>query len=126
MRYTGYALLIALLSTTCSAREINFSQPIVDLDGKSVPSSTSEGAPPLDLKMVAGIALLTDKPPDPRTATPDAANKLHRFTLAVKIHLGGVIDLSAEEIAEVKAAIAGVWPTLVFGRAAEILDPAGK
>ena len=79
-------------------------------------------APPLDLATVAGMALLTETPADPR-APKNPADKIKRFSLAVKVHAGGVVSLSAEEIALLKSAIAEGYSPLVVGRANEILDP---
>lgn len=117
-------LAIVLLASPAAAREVNFSAHIVDLDGNDIPSSTAKDAPPLDLKVVAATALLAEAPrQDPRAAPPDPTDKLKRFALALKIHKGGAVELSVEEIATLKAAIGADYPALVVGRADEILDP---
>lgn len=126
----GFLLLVALLcAEPAFAREIDFSKKIVDLDGKPIPSTKAEDAPALDLKTVAEIAILSEKPQDPRdprSLPPDPTEKLKRFALALKIHHGGVVDVSAEEIAQIKSAISNMYNAFVFGRAVEILDPEQK
>jgi hypothetical protein len=114
-------LIFLFTATSALARDVDFSRHIVDLDGKDIPTSQAKDAAPLDLKNVATTALLTERQ-DPRQTPPDPADKLRRFALALKIHQGGKVDLSAEEIAEVKASIAAAYSALVVGRANEILE----
>ncbi len=113
------------LSTAALGGEIDFSRHIVDLDGNDIPASAAKGDKPLDLATVAGMALLTEPPADPRDARaqPTPADKLARFSLAIKVHDGKTVSLSAEEIALVKSAISASYGPLVVGRANEILDP---
>ena len=117
-----------LLVAPALAAEIDFSTHIVDLDGKDIPSSPAKDAPPLDLATVAGMALLSEPPADPRNPgqPKDTNEKLRRFALAVKTHAGGKVTVSAEDIALLKSAISSAYAALVVGRAVEILDPPAK
>jgi len=125
MKYTIIAASM-LLASGAFAAEVDFSRHITDLDGKDIPTSATKDAKPLDLAAVAGMALLTEPPADPRGPQPSSADKLARFTLALKIHAGGNVVLSSEETTLLKTAIGAVYAPLVVGRAVEILDPPEK
>jgi hypothetical protein len=127
MKHIVSFIALILIASSAYAGEVDFSKHILDLDGKDIPSSQAKDAPPLDLATVAGIALLTEAPADPRGGRPaDSTDKLARFKLAVKVHGGSAVDLSSEEVTTLKTAVSAVYGPLVVGRAIEILDPPAK
>lgn len=112
-----------LIASGAFAAEVDFSRHITDLDGKDIPSSQAKDAQPLDLAMVAGIALLTEPPTERGQPPQNPVDKLARFNLALKVHAGGKVNLSSEETTLLKAAVGVAYPPLVVGRADQILDP---
>lgn len=52
--------------------------------------------------------------------------KNKRFKLAIKASAGGEVDFSVDETAEIIKLIGKAFPTIVVGRALEILDPSGE
>lgn len=120
-------LLCALMASAGAALAdpVDFSAHIVDLDGRDIPMSQDKGAPALDLRRAAEVALLAEPDSrDPRAPPRDFAEKSRRFDLALRIHDGGKIALTAEEVTLLKTAIAASFGPLIVGRAIQILDPA--
>ena len=123
MKLLTSSVVAVLAAGYAGAAEVDFSRRITDLDGKDIPASADKGANPLDLARVAGLALLAQSPDDARMAQEA---KLARFNLAIKVHSGGRVDLTSEEVTLLKGAISAAYPPLVVGRAVEILDPPAK
>lgn len=97
--------------------KVDFNTPIKDIKGVVV----KNGQDDLTLESIACTVLLGvaagDENIDPKV-------KIRRFKLAVKLSEGkGEVDLSAEDIADLKALIGKNYAPLVVGRAFEILDP---
>lgn len=118
--------LLLLNASAAFAGQVDFSRHILDLDGNDIPATADKGAKPLDLASISGMALLIEPSADPRGSQPASSDKLARFNLALKIHAGGVVDVSSEEITLLKNAIGASYGPLVVGRAVEILDPPAK
>lgn len=53
-----------------------------------------------------------------------AAEKVRRYKLFGKISAGGAIDVGAEEVTLIKQCIGKGYPTLIVGRAYDLIDPA--
>jgi hypothetical protein len=98
--------------------KVNFSAPMVDLDGKPILQG-AEGSEPAQLKHVALIAL--GNASDPKQPD-DAAKKMRCFDLMVKIANGGELELTPEDAALIKEKIGIGYPPLIMGRAFEHLN----
>lgn len=118
--------LFLISSAAFAGEPIDFSRHILDPDGKDIPTSKESDAPPMDLARLAQVGLLTEPPADPRGPQMGMDAKLARYNLWLKIHGGGLVSLTSEEITLLKTAIAAVSPPLLVGRAIEILDPVKK
>lgn len=90
----------------------NFDAVLLDLDNQPFSDNAT-------LKSICIAGLVTPTPDDNQQP---ATEKVRLFTLAQKIHAGGVIDVTAEEIADLKARIGKNFHTLVVGRAFQMLD----
>lgn len=102
----------------------NFDIEIKNFDGTTmlVPSSPDPAAPlkALTLKDVAVSSLNQGD-------GLGADEKFSRFTLAMKIHAGGNVDVTAEEIALLKSVIGKApWTPLVLGRCFNALEEIGE
>lgn len=106
---------------------IDFTQRILDLDGKDIPFGAAKDAPALDLAKLASVALLSELPPMPGRPPEDPSAKLIRWNLALRIHDSpkGVV-LSSEETTVLKAAIGALYPPMLYGRAVQMLDPTNQ
>ncbi len=112
--------------------KINLNKVLVDLAGNSLQDNTvkrdengvvkdESGKPVVELvdvtlNRLAANALLH---PDKEDKGEDKARK---YLLAVKIYGVGEIDLTAEEIVEIKERISAAYPSIVVGQAWAILD----
>ena len=98
--------------------EIDFDVVVKSLDGVPLPitDSITEEKKEIDLKVATIEALLNHK------ADIDAVTKIERFNLAQKIHRGGVIDLTSEEIVLIKKLIGDRWTTLIVGQTYKMLE----
>lgn len=123
MRLVCCIVTALLFTASAFAADIDFSRHITDLDGKDIPASQEKDAPPLDLLSVSRFALLNEQPQDPRAPPKNSLDKIKRFNLAIKIHGGGVMQLTSEEITLLKSSILDSFGPIVVGRATEILDP---
>lgn len=99
--------------------KVNFSAPMLNLKGEVMKQDEHSDAP-LTLADVAANALCA---PLEDERGLDGATKAKRFKLALQIADGGVVDLKAEDIAEIKKVIGKGYSALIVGRAYEILDP---
>lgn len=99
---------------------IDFAKKIRNIDGEEMRlARPGRDAIPMTLALVAIEAILADDP-DANTA----ALKVERFMLASRIHgAAGELDLSPEEVALIRACVGSKCPTLICGRAFELLDP---
>lgn len=91
--------------------KIDFSQKLTDLDGRTVnePIEGKEGEfRPVTLAVLAARALL-------QADTKDAEKKLSYYKLAQMIHTGGIVELSPEQLVEVRAVISAAYGVLVTG-----------
>lgn len=98
--------------------KVDFNYVIRDLKGEAV----MDGKDEFTLKNVACNALLMPYPDEQQLSGTD---KYRRFKLADKISAanGEAVDLSVEEVADLKKLIAKAFSPLVVGRAYDKLDP---
>jgi hypothetical protein len=96
--------------------KVDFSKPILTLEGKPDEAKTTLGN-------LACIALTTMLPED---KDMPAEEKVNRFKLAMTVAKGKVQDLSAEDMVLLKKLIGKMFGPLAVGRAYEILDAAAK
>lgn len=114
VRYLVLALGL-LLSTPALA--IDFSKPIIGLDGKAVVDEKTKQ--PITLGVVSTQALVSSYPDE----KIDGVEKLKRGQLALKIlDSKGDVTLTAEEVALLKNVIAKGFGPLVVSRAWPMLD----
>ena len=99
---------------------VNVEAAITDLNGETVQASVvTPGADgPLTLGRVSVHALLVERPMEKTSGE----EKLQRFRIAARVHGGGEVDLTAEEIALIKARIGSVFLPLIVGRAYALLE----
>jgi hypothetical protein len=127
-RTLGIAFLLSLSSAAFAAEPIDFAVHIKDLDGKEI--FTAKDAPALTLKEVALQGLLFPPQEDPRSGF-QPQDPVKAFELELQISKGGLVSLSAEDIAFLKNAIRAhfaklPYGSLFIGRANELLDPVRK
>lgn len=96
---------------------IDFSTPIKNLDDNPIKEA---GDKVVTIGSICEGALMANHEGDEKLAGP---KKVERFELAVKIHGGGEVDISAEHIVELKKLVAVGYTTLVVARVFEVLDP---
>ena len=87
-------------------------QPLLDLDGEDF-------EPPLTLGTVCYQATAGNTPFDSALQMDE---KLKLYALAKKVHKGGEVELTAEDIALLKKRVAAGFGTMVTGRACEMLE----
>lgn len=95
--------------------KINFSAPILDLDGTPM----TEDGKPVSLSTLACRALLAVFP-DEQALGGDT--KINRYRIALKVNEGGEQELIAEDVASLKALIGKAYGPLAVGRAYAILE----
>ena len=121
---------LAFVVAPALAAVVDVSAPILDIDGKPIPAcaaKTPECERPMTLGDVAMTALLTPYPDEAegtRGGVPiTGQQKADRMALAIRIHDGGKVDLTAEQIALAKLLVGKAYGPLVVGRAWALLDP---
>jgi len=114
-------VLLAVILISAPALAIDFTAPMVDLDGN--PFTNDKGQPVgATLGSVAENALLAAYPDE---GSLPGEEKVKRFVLARKIHEAKNVELSAEDVALIKKLIAKDFAgSLVTGEAWSLLDPA--
>lgn len=100
--------------------KVNFSLPILDLNGAPIKEGGSDANADMTLASISCNALLA---PYQDENNLDGAEKTKRFKLALKVNDGGIIDLAVEDVSLLKRLIAKGYAPLVVGRAYELLDP---
>lgn len=90
----------------------NLDQVMTDLDGKEFGDKAT-------LKMVCFGAVSTPMQGDDQIPME---KKLKQYALLQKINVGGVVDLTAEEISLVKERASKLYPILIFGRLVDALE----
>lgn len=108
----------------------NFSAPIRDIKGAPIltmeeqgPDGEGKAQPPKQVPATlafASFAALTM--PLRGDEAMGAEQKLRLYALTQKVHAGGVVDVSAEDIALLKERIGRAHGVLVVGRAYELLE----
>lgn len=119
----------ALVGTPVFAATIDFSSPMLSLDGtpfRHCEKDTPECKKPVTLAEVATGALLS--PDFPGRPPTEGMEKAKRYDLALKIYKGGKADVSAEDIVLLKSVIGSNpnYSPAVVGRAYELMEPKGK
>lgn len=94
----------------------NLDTQILDLENKPIVGPDNK---PMTLKLVAVQAVLAALPTDQGM---EPAKKMALFNLSLKLTVGGVQDLSSEDITTLKDRINSTWGTLVYGRSVVILE----
>lgn len=105
--------------------KIDFSKPILGLDGVPLKVQDLDGHPDFTIRDACVNALLSDRPASGRPDEPkiDGKEKVRRFRLAQKIYgCKEPINLESDDIVLLKNKIAEVYPTLTTARAWEILE----
>jgi len=125
MRGLWLAFCLLLFSTGALARDIEFSAIITDADGAPILDCVGNNCtgPPLTLGGVA-LRALTAQFEDERNLSGE--EKFARGELALRVHKGGRIDVSAEDIATIKKLIAKGYGPLIVIRAWSMIDPSGQ
>ena len=121
-------IVAAFFATTvwgAEARKIDFTAPILDAQGKPA-HETDDKSPIATLGLVTAAALYRAPTTDPRMGpqgNTDPIKLAKRALLAQRIANATDAELTAEEIAEIKTAVA-VFPPLFVLRVIEAIDPA--
>jgi hypothetical protein len=108
--------------------KVDFSTTLRDLRGKVIQNvvehgDPASGKPPVTedttLATVAAEALLYY---DPRGTQDPGIKKAQCAHLALRVHKGGVLDVTAEDIVLLKDKIGAIYAPLVVARAYELLE----
>ncbi len=93
-----------------------------DLEGQALQVPSTTGTKDATLAIVATKALLD------ADVREDGAAKVRAFNLALRVHAGGEVDLSAEEIVLIKERIGLLYGPVVVGPAWALLEqrPVGQ
>lgn len=91
---------------------IDFGQQLIGLDGTGLVDTGR----PLTLQRVCVNGLLN------HGATGVKAEPYDRYRLAMRLHAGGTVELSTDEVVLVKKCVNGSYPPLVVGQAYEMLE----
>lgn len=95
--------------------KIDFSAEIKDFDGKAL----KEGDTAITLGLMA-VRALNAQFPDEQPLSAEA--KVSRFRIAVKVSEGGVQDLVAEDVVEIKKVIGRAFTPLIVGRSYALIE----
>lgn len=99
--------------------DVNVDTLLVDFDGNSIPTDPDdETSPPFTLGRVCESALMTPMPGDNNTLDP----VLERHDLAERIHKGGTITVTAEQVAQIKKRLPGRFGPVIVGPACRLLE----
>lgn len=100
--------------------KIDFSQQLKDLDGDVIIDDSKKDKPiTLTLGKIAIGALTASYVDEPNLSGED---KLTRYQIAMKIKEGGEVDLTIEEISEVKKLIGKYGAVLIVGQAYQMIE----
>ena len=118
--------------------KINLNQVLVDLAGDPLQDRSvkrdengvvkdENGKPEMELvdvtlNRLAANALLHSAKDKQGNDLDKGEDKARKYLLATKCYPANEIDLTAEEIVEIKGCISGVYPSIVVGQAWVILD----
>ena len=100
----------------------NFDGNILDLDGKEM-KETKPGSmeqTPISVKTICVNAILSNDEKRP------GEEQIKRYQLAKRINKGGDVEVTAEEIALIKKAVAANFPPIVTGFVDEKLEGTGE
>ncbi len=100
--------------------QINVSQALNGYDGKPLLRSESGKDTPITLGWACCEVLVS---PPQGNESQAGAESVRRFRLATEIHESDVVDLSAEQVAELKALIEARYPPAMVAAAWLALDP---
>lgn len=127
MKLSGILFASLLMLTSASAAEIDFSKVVRDLDGNGVVKCDRD-LPICKEEVTLGFVAMKSLLAEPRTGDADVAGeeKQRRFIMATKLHVGGKIELTAEEIAQLKVVVEHNNSTLIQGLVKLMLDPPAK
>lgn len=96
--------------------KIDFAQTLRDLDGKPI----KKGKIDMSLASICVDALLSLDPKN--TANIDGKEKVVRYELAKRIHKGGVVDLTTDEISKIKKLVGKLYFPIIVGQAFMMLE----
>lgn len=95
--------------------KVNFSQPLKNLNGDSLKDDKDVAIP---LGTVCTNALMMTIQGD----KADGVEKVKRYDLATRIHSGGEVEVSVEDVALIKKMIGEGYGALVVGQAYKMLE----
>lgn len=96
---------------------MDFTTPLQNLNGTPL---LMEGGASMTLGDAAANALISQYPDE----TPSGADKVKRWSLAMRVHSAQQVELTADDIKLVKDFVAKAFGPLVVGQVWAILDPA--
>ena len=114
-----FVMMATLFAMTSATMATDFKSPILQLDGKPIPTSETDKNP-LTLGKVCSDALIAQLPGD----APTVDEKGERFRLALKVINRPQEALTANEVVLIKKVVGIAYGSLVVGRVIELLDPA--
>ncbi len=97
---------------------IDFSQTFTTLDGVVIEETRGDGHAPVTLGSFAAQALVAADQTKPETGE----EKVRAYDVAVRIYKGGEQEVSAEDIALMKAKVGAFGTALVVGQAYRMLE----
>lgn len=121
MRLFLIVSMLAYAAALAPANALDFTQPILQLDGSPIQGADGKPQPDYTLEKVAEQALL-GRFQDESSALGDEMTK--RYDLAQRIYNHKAdVTLSVEELSLVKRLIGKAFPPLIVGQAWHMLDP---
>lgn len=103
--------------------KLNVDQTLKTLDGQVMKDVSTDGeAIDASLKLALVNALLA-----PKQEPDSGVVKIQKYELAKRIYIGGVVELTVEEVALCKKTIEDAFPSpLLVGQVVELLEGIGK
>ena len=102
--------------------KINFDSPIVNLNGETMKSLVDKKKVDSVLNNICTDALLTSVPTPQNAPVETGRDKFKKFNLAKKIHNGGEVELTAEEVSLIKDQVGLCYNSLMVGLAWDLLE----
>lgn len=98
--------------------KIDFSAVLKGIDGTA--PIKDEAGKDFTLGSAVLVALLASFPDDREIS---GTQKASRFKLALRVEKGGCLEVTSDEVVEMKKVVGKAYAPLVVGRAYEVLDP---
>ena len=96
--------------------KLNFDNLLLDFNGESIKDSNTQKE--ISLRIVAINALIATI----EGIIVEPMKKFERYKLAEKVHAGGMVEVTAEEISEIEDCVGRAYSVVVVGAAYKLLE----